>query len=73
VNENGGTIVVDLNGKKREIPGGLSVRQVIEHLDLDPATVVVEHNLDILDRSRFGEVGVREGDRLELVHFVGGG
>jgi thiamine biosynthesis protein ThiS len=35
--------------------------------------VVVEHNREILDRARLDAVEVREGDSLELVHFVGGG
>lgn len=71
--ENNGFVSVRLNGKDREVPVGLSVYELLEHLDLNPALVVVELNHDILDRARYPEVGVRAGDRIELVHFVGGG
>jgi thiamine biosynthesis protein ThiS len=66
-------ISVHINGQDREIPEGLSVTRLLEHLELNPALVVVELNRVILDRSRFSETPVRAGDTLELVHFVGGG
>ncbi|NIP56876.1 MAG: sulfur carrier protein ThiS [Gemmatimonadetes bacterium] len=64
---------VRLNGETREIPAGLSVRGLLEHLDLEPSLVVVERNREILERERYDEVPVEPGDTLELVHFVGGG
>ena len=67
------TIQVRLNGKDREVAAGLSVRDLLESLDLVPALVVVERNREILPRGRYGDVTVEEGDTLELVHFVGGG
>lgn len=69
----GRTVEVRLNGEDREIPGGLTVRELLEHLDLNPSLVVVERNGEILERERYGEVAVERGDALELVHFVGGG
>jgi len=67
------TIRVRLNGKERDVPSGLSVRSLLESLDLHPSLVVVELNREILERDRYGEIPVRSGDTLELVHFVGGG
>lgn len=67
------TINVRLNGKPREIQAGLSVTELVESLDLNPALVVVELNREILQRSQYPQVEVTEGDQLELVHFVGGG
>ena len=67
------TIRVQLNGKERGVQAGLSVRGLIESLDLNPALVVVELNREILSRSRYGDVPVGDGDQVELVHFVGGG
>jgi thiamine biosynthesis protein ThiS len=58
------TIAVQLNGKEREIPGGLSVTGLLESLEL---------NREILSRSQYPDTLVTEGDTLELVHFVGGG
>lgn len=66
-------IQVRLNGKDRNIQAGMSVRELLDSLDLNPGLVVVERNREILDRERYEEVEVREGDTLELVHFVGGG
>ena len=69
----GQTIQVRLNGKDREIDSGLSVRELVESLDLNPKLIVVELNREILSRDRFGEIQVSQGDQVELVHFVGGG
>ena len=66
-------IVVHINGKDREVPSGLTVRGLLEWLDLNPALVVVELNREILDRDRYSEMQLSEKDVLELVHFVGGG
>ncbi len=64
---------VKLNGSERETPVGLSVHQLLEHLDLVPETVVVERNKRILRREDYGREPVEGGDELELVHFVAGG
>lgn len=66
-------IAVRLNGEQRDVPDGLSVHQLLEHLDLRPALVVVERNGEILRQDGYAEVEVTAGDTLELVHFVGGG
>jgi sulfur carrier protein len=71
---NGGdTVRITLNGRTRDVPAGLTVSGLLAHLELHPRLVVVEHNREILDRSRYDETGVRAGDGIELVHFVGGG
>lgn len=67
------TIRVRVNGKERDVERGQSVRALLESLDLHPGMVVVELNRDILERNRYGDVVVEEGDTMELVHFVGGG
>ena len=67
------TIRVQLNGKEREVSRGLTVRALLEELELQPGAVVVELNREILERDSYGGVDVSEGDAIELVHFVGGG
>jgi thiamine biosynthesis protein ThiS len=67
------TIRVTVNGDARDITRGRTVQDLLGDLGLHPRLVVVEHNRIILDRARFDAVEVREGDTLELVHFVGGG
>ena len=69
----GRTIAVRVNGRDREVPSGLTVHELLGHLELEPGLIVVERNREILDRERYEEIEVLEGDTLELVHFVGGG
>ena len=68
-----GKIQVQVNGKEREVPSGLSVHELVESFDLNPLLIVVELNREILSRDQFKDVQVSEGDAVELVHFVGGG
>lgn len=68
-----GRIDVVINGEERSVPGAMSLKELLEHLDLEPSLVVVERNREIVERDRYPRVRVEEGDRLELVHFVGGG
>ena len=66
-------IVIAVNGDSLEIPAGLTVRGLLDHLDLHERLVVVELNREILRRQQFADVQVNAGDSVELVHFVGGG
>ncbi|GMR12354.1 MAG: hypothetical protein BMS9Abin29_0543 [Gemmatimonadota bacterium] len=66
-------IQVRLNGKDREIESDLTLRELLESLELNPHMVVVELNREIISRDVIGDVRVEEGDQVELVHFVGGG
>jgi len=68
-----GEILLQVNGREQVVAAGLTVRGLLEKLELIPATVVVEWNREILDRRRFDEVILNDGDALEIVHFVGGG
>jgi sulfur carrier protein len=61
-----------LNGKEREVPPVATVDALIEHLGIH-RMVVVEVNGVILPRDRFATAGLAEGDRVEIVHLVGGG
>src|SRR5579885_940224 len=64
---------ITLNGETRRIEAPVNVRGLLEQLGLDPAKIAVERNLEIVPRSTYGEVALAEGDRLEIVHFIGGG
>lgn len=66
-------IKVTLNGEMRDLPAGLSLAAMLTHLGLDPRKVAVERNLEIAARSAYGDIEVKNGDRLEIVQFVGGG
>ncbi len=61
------------NGKPREVDDGTTVERLIRSLGLDPLYVIVEWNGEPLERRRYAEVALSEGDRLELVRAVAGG
>ena len=62
-----------VNGESHRVPGPATLLDLLEHLGLDPRTVVVERNREIVRRPKLGETAVADGDAIELVHFVGGG
>lgn len=66
-------IHVEVNGQSRSLPGGTSVAGLLRELGLDGRTVVVELNRQIVRRTEIEGVILESGDRIELVHFVGGG
>jgi thiazole synthase len=67
------TVEVILNGEPKRLDAVLSVRALLESLGLDPAKIAVERNLEIVPRSTYADVALANGDRLEIVHFIGGG
>jgi len=67
------SIAIHLNGDVRHVTVGITLADMLHDLGLDPRKVAVERNLEIVPRGTFDEVRVEEGDRLEIVHFVGGG
>ena len=66
-------IEITLNGDTRRIAAGATVAALLAELGLDVAKVAVERNLVIVPRSTFAAAPLTPGDRLEVVHFVGGG
>ncbi|MGE4063968.1 MAG: sulfur carrier protein ThiS [Rhodospirillaceae bacterium] len=64
---------ITLNGDARSIPDGLSIDALLAHLGIHAKKVAVERNLEIVPKSAFGSTHVAEGDRVEIVAFIGGG
>ncbi|MGN6148552.1 MAG: sulfur carrier protein ThiS, partial [Rhizomicrobium sp.] len=64
---------ITVNGEARSFENALSVRGLLAALGQDPAKVAVERNLEIVPRSQYDTLIVGEGDKLEIVHFIGGG
>ena len=62
-----------VNGKAREVEAGRTILQFLDEHAVNPLLVAVEHNGEIVRRNRFGDVPLAEGDRLEIIHMVGGG
>jgi thiamine biosynthesis protein ThiS len=61
-----------INGDSREIAAA-TVARLVSELGLDPRKVAVERNLEIVPKSQFEATALSEGDRIEIVHFIGGG
>lgn len=62
-----------VNGEQRDVPAGLSVRGLVELLELTDGPVAVERNGEVVPRAEHTSVMLAEDDMLEVVHFVGGG
>src|SRR5215831_14188211 len=67
------SLTITINGEAKSYPRALSVRELLTGLGLDPAKIAVERNLEIVPRSQYAHVMAGEGDRFEIVHFIGGG
>jgi thiazole synthase len=66
-------MTVTINGESRAFEAPMSLAALVGSLGLDPSKVALERNLEIVPRSTWGEVILADGDRLEIVHFIGGG
>jgi thiamine biosynthesis protein ThiS len=62
-----------INGEDREFPSALTVASLIAHLGMKPDRVAVELNRDLVPRERWDKTPLSDDDKLEIVHFVGGG
>lgn len=66
-------VVLQVNGESKKIPKGSSVTSLLKDLSIDPRRVVVELNETVLPRDTYPQKILQENDRIEIVHFVGGG
>jgi len=66
-------VTVTINGEARELNGPVSVAALLIEMGLDPAKIAVERNLEVVPKSQYREITLQGGDRLEIVHFIGGG
>lgn len=69
----GAPIHIVVNGESREIPAGTTVAELVVQLGLGGKPVAVERNREVVPRARHPETTLADGDRVELVTFVGGG
>ncbi len=63
---------ITVNGERKTV-GSASIPGLLRELDIDPGRVAVELNMEILPKSDYETTGLNDGDRIEIVHFVGGG
>lgn len=63
---------ITINGEQRSFTAQ-TMQQLLQSLDIDPRRVAVELNMDILPKAAYETTNLADGDRIEIVHFVGGG
>ncbi len=66
-------MIVIVNGEERKLETAQSVEKLLLDIGLDPKKVAVERNREIVPKSQFDTVLLEDGDKLEIVHFIGGG
>ena len=62
-----------INGEEREVPDALTLAQLVEQLGMRADRLAIELNRAIVPREAWAATSLHDGDRLEIVHFVGGG
>lgn len=68
-----GTVRIHVNGEEKMWRSGATVADLLRELDIRTERVAVELNLEILDRAVFAHRPLNEGDRVEIMSFIGGG
>jgi thiamine biosynthesis protein ThiS len=66
-------LVIQLNGETREVKDRSTLNDLVSELSLAPARIAIELNHLVVRRDKWAETTLAEGDRIEIVHFVGGG
>lgn len=64
---------ITINGEMRRLEGPLTLSALLETLEIEPRKIAIERNLEIVPKSLYGETALSDGDRIEIVQFVGGG
>jgi sulfur carrier protein len=66
-------VVIFVNSKQQELPGGATVMALLETLQMTEKRVAVEVNAELVTKSEWPRLILQEGDKVEVVSFVGGG
>mgnify|MGYP003700387845 CR=1 FL=1 len=64
---------ITVNGDKKRLDGPITVAGLLAALELEPKKIAVERNLEIVPKSQFDATALSDGDKIEIVQFVGGG
>lgn len=66
-------IEVEINGVAQWLPTDINLAQLLVRLQLQERRLAIEYNLDVVPRSEYAELRLKQGDRVEIVHAIGGG
>lgn len=64
---------IEINGESLDVTAPISLTELVRHLALAPERLAIELNRRVVRRADWQETSLNEGDRVEIVHFVGGG
>lgn len=64
---------ITVNGELKQVPEDISLRELVVQMGLEGRRIAVELNLDIVPRSEHSQTMLKTGDRVEIVHAIGGG
>jgi sulfur carrier protein len=67
------TLYIQVNGESQEVPDGFSLEDLVQRLSLPATRIAIELNKNVARRAEWAGTILAEGDRVEIVHFVGGG
>jgi sulfur carrier protein len=67
------TIGVKINGEIKQIPPDINLAELLKHLELPAERLAVELNSEVVRRINWENIKVKDADKIEIVHFVGGG
>ena len=66
-------IKINLNGKEKQIAENLKIDKLINELKIPIRKVAIELNQEILDKKKLHKIKLKKNDKIEIVHFIGGG
>ncbi len=66
-------IKIRLNGKEKQIPKDFKIEKLINDLKIPIKKVAIELNQEILDKKKLNKIKLKKDDKVEIVHFIGGG
>ena len=66
-------IKIKVNGKFKSIPGNFKISDLVKDLKIPIKKVAIELNQEIIDKKNIGKISLKKDDKIEIVHFIGGG
>ena len=66
-------IQIRVNGKVKSIPAKYSISDLVKNLNIPMKKVAIEHNQEIIDKKKINRIILKKNDKIEIVHFIGGG
>jgi thiamine biosynthesis protein ThiS len=66
-------IQIKVNGKVKSVPAKYSISDLVKNLNIPIKKVAIEHNQEIIDKKKINRIILKKNDKIEIVHFIGGG